>query len=134
MDTGGYTGAWGPEGKIAMLHEKEIVLNKDDTENMLRAVSILREISSILTLRAERSSIDQIVSSYFRSANSIQTNQNQTIEQKIQIQAEFPDATNQLEIEAAFNNLINSASQYANRKDEIKTSNFVTAYALTPQK
>jgi chromosome segregation ATPase len=27
MDTGGYTGEWGPEGKLAVLHEKEIVLN-----------------------------------------------------------------------------------------------------------
>ena len=31
FDTGGYTGSWGPEGKLAMLHEKEMVLNKDDT-------------------------------------------------------------------------------------------------------
>jgi hypothetical protein len=27
MATGGYTGEWGPEGKLAILHEKEIVLN-----------------------------------------------------------------------------------------------------------
>jgi hypothetical protein len=26
--TGGYTGEWGPEGKLAMLHEKELILNK----------------------------------------------------------------------------------------------------------
>jgi hypothetical protein len=26
-DTGGYTGSWGPEGKMAILHEKELVLN-----------------------------------------------------------------------------------------------------------
>jgi hypothetical protein len=44
-DTGGYTGKWGPEGKLAILHEKEIVLNKEDTENFLTATSILREIS-----------------------------------------------------------------------------------------
>jgi hypothetical protein len=35
MNTGGYTGAWGPEGRIAMLHEKELVLNPDDTANFL---------------------------------------------------------------------------------------------------
>jgi hypothetical protein len=34
-DTGGYTGEWGPEGRLAMLHQKEIVLNARDTENML---------------------------------------------------------------------------------------------------
>jgi hypothetical protein len=27
-DTGGYTGDFGPEGKLAFLHEKELVLNK----------------------------------------------------------------------------------------------------------
>jgi hypothetical protein len=31
MDTGGYTGDWGPDGKIAMLHQKELVLNAEDT-------------------------------------------------------------------------------------------------------
>lgn len=47
FDTGGYTGDWGKDGKIAMLHEKELVLNKDDTANMLDAVSAVRDISSI---------------------------------------------------------------------------------------
>jgi len=40
--TGGYTGSWGPEGKMAMLHEKELVLNKDDTANFLAGINILR--------------------------------------------------------------------------------------------
>ena len=44
-DTGGYTGSWGSDGKIAMLHEKELVLNKKDTENMLDAVNLLRTFS-----------------------------------------------------------------------------------------
>jgi hypothetical protein len=35
LDTGGYTGNWGSEGRLAMLHQKEIVLNARDTENML---------------------------------------------------------------------------------------------------
>ena len=38
FDTGGYTGSWGPEGRLAMLHQKEIVLNAQDTENLLSAV------------------------------------------------------------------------------------------------
>jgi hypothetical protein len=45
FDTGGYTGAWGPEGRLAMLHQKEIVLNAHDTENLLIAVGIVRDIS-----------------------------------------------------------------------------------------
>lgn len=36
FDTGGYTGDWNSiEGKLALLHEKELVLNKEDTDNIL---------------------------------------------------------------------------------------------------
>ena len=42
--TGGYTGSWGNNGKLAMLHEKELVLNKDDTSNILKAVNAIREV------------------------------------------------------------------------------------------
>jgi hypothetical protein len=44
-DTGGYTGEWGPEGRIAMLHQKEIVLNARDTENMLAMTQMVRDIA-----------------------------------------------------------------------------------------
>jgi hypothetical protein len=40
--TGMYTGEWGSEGKLAILHEKELVLNKEDTANMLAAVGMIR--------------------------------------------------------------------------------------------
>jgi hypothetical protein len=43
FDTGGYTGKFGPEGKLAMLHEKELVLNKQDTLNMLKMVALARD-------------------------------------------------------------------------------------------
>ena len=43
MATGGYTGNWNSsDGKIAMLHEKELVLNKEDTSNILSAVDLIR--------------------------------------------------------------------------------------------
>jgi hypothetical protein len=48
-DTGGYTGAWGSEGKLATLHEKELVLNKQDTVNILSAIEIMREIENGLS-------------------------------------------------------------------------------------
>jgi hypothetical protein len=38
LDTGGYTGEWGHSGKLAMLHEKELVLNANDTSNFLDAL------------------------------------------------------------------------------------------------
>ena len=43
FDSGGYTGDWGSDGKLAVLHEKELVLNKDDTENLLRTIELLRQ-------------------------------------------------------------------------------------------
>lgn len=43
FNTGGYTGEWGKEGKMAVLHEKELVLNAKDTENMLHMIELVRE-------------------------------------------------------------------------------------------
>ena len=41
-----YTGEWhSDEGKWAVLHEKEFVLNKDDTKNFLNGIGILRQIT-----------------------------------------------------------------------------------------
>ena len=42
--SGGYTGEWGNDGRLAVLHQKELVLNEDDTKNILSAVQILRSI------------------------------------------------------------------------------------------
>jgi hypothetical protein len=39
-----------------------------------------------------------------------------TLEQNVKIEASFPNVQDHNEIEEAFNNLINKASQYANRK------------------
>lgn len=42
FDTGGYTGDWfGNEGKVAMLHKKEMVLNANQTSDILKTVSIV---------------------------------------------------------------------------------------------
>ena len=38
-----------------------------------------------------------------------------TLEQKVEITAEFPNVNDRYEIEEAFNNLVNRASQYANK-------------------
>jgi hypothetical protein len=40
----------------------------------------------------------------------------QSVEQSVHIEASFPGISDRNEIEEAFNNLINTASQYANRK------------------
>jgi hypothetical protein len=109
-NTGGYTGAWGSEGRWALLDEKELVLNATDTENILRTVSFVRELASLIDSQASMSNI----SGFFSSPGI--GNHNSTLEQNIEIHAEFPYATDRYEIEEAFNSLVNRASQYANRK------------------
>jgi TP901 family phage tail tape measure protein len=46
--TGGYTGEWGSEGKLAILHEKELVLNKEQTKDILTTAKIMERIKNIL--------------------------------------------------------------------------------------
>ena len=109
--TGGYTGEWagGSEeknGKLAMLHQKELVLNEQDTSNVLTAIQILRGMSGVLeTMTGRLASLD--------SGFSMSTGSMGEIIQEIIINAEFPDATDRTEIQAAFENLIGRASQYA---------------------
>ena len=111
FDTGGYTGAWGSEGRMAMLHEKEIVLNKDDTQNLLNAVGMIRQIAEIIDLNAYSSA------GFGRSiTNAGHVGSGGTLEQVVHVTAEFPNATNRDEIYAAFGEIVNLASQYANRK------------------
>lgn len=110
-DTGGYTGDWGPEGKLAMLHQKELVLNAQDTENMLNIVMAVREIMNSIDKQAvwASSGLGMLTAARYNTMS-------QNLEQTVTIHAEFPNATNHSEIEEAFNTLINRASQYANRK------------------
>lgn len=110
FDTGGYTGDWGPEGKLAVLHEKELVLNQQDTSNLLTTMAFLKDIVSMIDSQASMASI------FNMSATTGVATNNETLEQTVTIHAEFPNATNHSEIEEAFNNLVNRASQYANRK------------------
>ena len=111
-DTGGYTGDWNSkEGKIAMLHEKELILNKQDTSNILMAVSIVRTLSAKLS---------DMTNNMMNSINSHNTataipTQDQTLEQNVKIEASFPNVKNSNDIEQALNNLVNTASMYAMR-------------------
>src|SRR5690606_34335735 len=47
FDTGGYTGKF-KGGKLAILHEKELILKPNDTSNMLEAVGLVRSIADKL--------------------------------------------------------------------------------------
>ena len=112
-DTGGYTGDWhSSEGKVAMLHEKELVLNKHDTENMLDAVNVVRHIVASLDGSMLGRLADMSALAFNSITPGIETS-NETLEQNVHIEASFPNATNRNEIEEAFNNLVNIASQKA---------------------
>ena len=111
-DTGGYTGNWGSSGKLAMLHSKELVLNAGDTANMLTAVQITRAMLDTIDLNARQASfgLGSLV------ASGIRDEKDNTLKQEVSIVAQFPNVQNHSEIEEALSNLINHASQYANRK------------------
>ena len=113
MDTGGYTGDWGSDGKIAMLHQKELVLNAEDTQNMLNAVNIVREIARVIDLNAGIQSLGLYLQNLSHLSSGIG---NSGIQQSIQITAEFPDAVYHSEIEEAFKTLLNESSQYISRE------------------
>lgn len=118
FDTGGYTGDWkSKQGKLAVLHEKELVLNKEDTKNMLNIVNEVREITAqkAFNLTNELSTlIEKVINERSNSVQGITTSQDsQSIEQKVSIQASFPGVKQAYEIEKALNNLVNVASQKA---------------------
>ena len=108
FDTGGYTGDWhSSDGKLAVLHEKELVLNKEDTKNMLDAVNIIRSMQT---------PINGLARNMFNYNSLNNVGSADTLEQQVHIDATFPNVSDHNEIELALNNLVNSASQYVNRK------------------
>lgn len=111
FDTGGYTGAWGPEGKLAWLHQKELVLNAADTENILASVGILRQIANTIDLNALTSA-----GGFISLMSSGISGNRETLQQEVHIEASFPAVTDKNQIEDAFTDLVNLAAQYANRK------------------
>lgn len=120
--TGGYTGSWdGNNGRLAILHQKELVLNQEDTSNILDAINTIRDISSLNSSISE--SIAGSISDIF--ANSVKNAYNQTINSNTQkqnetytienITAEFPNAQNVDDIREAIMSLPRLASQYIAR-------------------
>jgi len=109
-DTGGYTGSWSDRGvddksgKWAILHQKELVLNADDTKNMLSTVELVRDIMS--GLKSTNSSLGKTIS---------QSNLTDTVEQRVEISATFPGVQDAIEIKQALEQLADNAYQVASR-------------------
>ena len=113
--TGGYTGEWGASGKLAFIHEKELILNKEDTENILAAVGIIRSIESALDSRAltMQGQMISMLSGY--TPTIPQATSDKTVTNYFDVA--FPNATSSSEIEEALRNLANNADQWAERRD-----------------
>ena len=123
-DTGGYTGSWSngnPDannGKLAYLHQKELVLNQEDTKNILDAVNTIRELNTNSVNEAIISSIASMIVGMSKTnvgniSNSTSTN---TSNNTFNITAEFPNANDVDEIREAIMSLPNLASQYLARR------------------
>ena len=119
--TGGYTGSWsGSEGRLATLHQKELVLNAQDTENFLAATDSLRDLvsldSSIEKSIANAISKMLVEMSHSPASNIGTTSSNSENTNNIfNINAEFPNANDVNEIREAILSLPNLASQYIHR-------------------
>lgn len=109
FDTGGYTGEF-DGGKFALLHEKELVLNKQDTQNLLDTIDIVDKLLSTLNYQ-------NLLAGFGIGGleNNIRQDSDK-LEQEVTIHAEFPNVQTHDEIEQAIYNLTNTAAQYANRK------------------
>ena len=121
FDTGGYTGEWDNSGRLAVLHQKELVLNKDDTENILNAVEFVRGIASsigasllsqLAVMTNATSSIRPVGADYLSSNVNNASNNN-----VYNVTAEFPNAESVQDIREALLSLPNLVSQKVNEKN-----------------
>ena len=136
--SGGFTGSWQggidrDDGRLALLHQKELVLNANDTDNFLKAMQELRQaqneiktVSSSGVVSAMFNSISDVITAKMQNLQSIQADilnakgpagsgLTGTI-QNITINADFPEASDANEIRKAFDQIIGMASQKASNK------------------
>lgn len=114
-DTGGYTGNWSDKGagldskggKLALLHAKEQVLNKEDTANLLAAVQLVRDMQNEIEAMKTNLGI-------FSKMSSSENDNAKTIEQRVEITASFPSAKDADDIRQALLSMADTAYQYTN--------------------
>lgn len=121
--TGGYTGEWSngdTEGRVAMLHQKELVLNKTDTENMLAAVQAIRDFSPelIASIRAKLSAVSlasqSLMGSRLASGSPDFSKEPTELAQNVNINADFPGVRDAIEIKEALESLVQTSAQRIN--------------------
>lgn len=118
--TGGYTGTF-DDARLAFLHEKELVLNQEDTANILAAVHAVRDFGPNLLESIEKALDNNTIAAMAlmgaKLTTSMVTPQSDVLEQTVHIdKVEFPNVTSRTEIEEAFISLTNDAAQWARRR------------------
>lgn len=98
-----------------MLHQKELVLNAEDTVNILAAVEAVRKITEQLKTATFAQNISNSVTSGLKTLNG----NDKTIEQRVEITANFPNANSAEEIKQALLEISNTSYQYAYNKNKI---------------
>ena len=105
-------------GRLGILHQKELVLNSSDTENILDAVKIVRNMPNIIS--SIQNAISDVVGERLSNMTneisqgkvvSATTGSNKEENNVYNIVAEFPNANSAAEIEQALLNLKNIAAQ-----------------------
>lgn len=117
--SGGYTGEWGTDGRLAVLHQKELVLNEDDTSNMLSAVKAIRDIAGLNESISQTiaSSIGQLVMHIVAAGGgNFNTSTSDNTNNVFNITAEFPNADDVQTIRDAILSLPNLASQFIHQR------------------
>lgn len=118
--SGGYTGDWGSDGRLAVLHQKELVLNQEDTKNMLAAVQSIRELapSMIAEMRARISGTAAasqfLFGSRYSGMRSAFDRKATELAQSVQINADFPGVRDAIEIKEALESLVQTSAQRIN--------------------
>lgn len=118
--TGGYTGTF-DDARLAFLHEKELVLNQEDTANILAAVHAVRDFGPNLLESIEKALDNNTIAAMALMGAKLTTSmvapQSDVLEQTVHIdKVEFPNVTSRTEIEEAFISLTNDAAQWARRR------------------
>ena len=96
---------------MAFLHQKELILNAKDTENILSAVSLMRDV-----VKGSMTGVFDMNKLFKSKVSSLY---NPTTEQRVEIQASFPNATDAEDIRQALIDLSDKAYQYAHRRNNL---------------
>ena len=129
FDTGGYTGNQGnDEGRLAVVHEKELILNEKDTDNLLDMINLIKynrekmmndfqEMEYMLHKSVAKMQTAQAINSYKDYINAIGNMAGGPVSGDTFYidKLEFPNANSVNEIREAILTLPNIASQYVGK-------------------